>query len=280
MSATVGPAPTRPLVHGAAVPALGLGTWAIDDRDAPKVVASAIAAGYRLIDTASHYGNEVGVGLGLRASGIPREHIFVTTKLTAAFHGRQGVRHAFHASCRRLGVEYLDLLLIHWPNPAQDRYVEAWEGLAALLDEGCVRAIGVSNFEIRHLARILDATGVIPDLNQIQLSPWLPRVQLREFHTAHGIVTGGWTPLAKGGSLLAEPAIVDIAARHGRTAAQVVLRWHVEIGAVPIPKSSDQRRLRDNLDVFDFSLLADEVATITALDRGGRPTWDADTYGI
>lgn len=273
-------APLRSLVHGASMPALGLGTWAMDDRDAAEVIARAIEAGYRLIDTAAHYDNEAGVGAGMCASGIPREHVFVTTKLTARFHSVDGVRRAFRDSSARLSVDYLDLFLIHWPNPGQDRYVDAWRGMVRLLEDGDVRAIGVSNFKPAHLDRIIAETGVVPDVNQIQVSPRLTRRELLAHHAEHGIVTQSWTPLAKGGDLLAEPAITDVANRHRRTAAQVVLRWHVELGLIPLPKSSNPGRMRENLDVFDFALAPDEVDAISSLDRGALPTWDSDVYGL
>ncbi len=272
-------APTVALPHGAQIPQLGLGTWPMDDDEAERSVATAIEAGYRLVDTAHAYGNEEGVGRGMRAGGVPREELFVTTKLNAEWHSVQGVREAFAGSMRKLGVEYLDLFLIHWPNPGLDRYVDAWKGLCRLLDEGLVRAIGVSNFKPAHLDRILESTGVAPDVNQIELSPYVTREEPRAYHARHGIVTESYSPIDRGGDLLREPAVLEAAERHGRTPAQVVLRWHVQLGLVVVPKSSDPQRQAQNLDVFAFELTADEMAALSALDRGESAATDSDTFG-
>ncbi len=273
-------APTIPLAHGAAIPQLGLGTWPMDDAQCEAAVATAIEAGYRLIDTAENYGNERGVGRGLRASGVPREELFVTTKLNKEWHGADLVAEAFERSAERLGLDYLDLFLIHWPNPGQDRYVEAWQGLIRLLEAGRVRAIGTSNFKIAHLQRIIDATGVVPDVNQIQLNPAIVREEVRAFHRVHGIVTESWAPIGgKGNDVLGEPVITRLAEQHGKTPAQIVLRWHVELGLVTIPKSSHPARIRENIDVFDFSLGPEEVAAISALDRGEAGSLDSDVFG-
>ncbi|WP_213450627.1 aldo/keto reductase [Rhizomonospora bruguierae] len=273
-------APTVPLPHGAALPMLGLGTWPMDDAEAERVVADAIGAGYRLIDTAENYGNERGVGRGLRAAGIPREQVFVTTKFNRRWHGVDLVREAFERGLDRLGLDYVDLLLIHWPNPDQDRYVEAWQGLARLLAAGRLRAIGTSNFKPAHLERIIDATGVLPDVNQVQLSPLVTRESTREFHARHGIVTQSWSPI--GGQktdVLREPVVTELARRYGRTPAQIVLRWHVQLGLVAIPKSSDPQRLRQNLAIFDFALADEDAAALTALDRGDAAGADSDAFG-
>jgi 2,5-diketo-D-gluconate reductase A len=272
-------APTVTLAHGVAMPALGLGTWPLDNLEAEATVAAAIAAGYRLIDTAENYGNERGVGRAVRASGVGRDELFVTSKFDGRWHSVEGVRKAFARSARRLGLERIDLFLIHWPLPARGRYVEAWRGLIRLLEDGDVRAIGVSNFKPAHLERLLAATGVAPHVNQIQLNPWIVRAAERRFHAAHGIVTESWAPIGKGGDLLAEPAVVRAARRHGRTPAQVVLRWHLQLGLVAIPKTAHPRRLVENLDVFDFALDADEMAEISALDRGGEGVVDSDVFG-
>jgi 2,5-diketo-D-gluconate reductase A len=271
--------PTVTLAHGVAMPALGLGTWPLDNLEAEATVAAAIAAGYRLIDTAENYGNERGVGRAVRASGVGRDELFVTSKFDGRWHSVEGVRKAFARSARRLGLERIDLFLIHWPLPARGRYVEAWRGLIRLLEDGDVRAIGVSNFKPAHLERLLAATGVAPHVNQIQLNPWIVRAAERRFHAAHGIVTESWAPIGKGGDLLAEPAVVRAARRHGRTPAQVVLRWHLQLGLVAIPKTAHPRRLVENLAVFDFALDADEMAEITALDRGGVGVIDSDVFG-
>jgi 2,5-diketo-D-gluconate reductase A len=272
-------APTTTLPHGAEIPQLGLGTWPMSSAEAERAVATAVEAGYRLVDTAYAYGNETGVGKGLKAGGVPREELFVTTKLNAEWHGVQKVREAFVDSTRKLGVDYLDLFLIHWPNPGQDRYVDAWRGLCRLLDEGLVRAIGVSNFKPAHLDRILESTGVAPDVNQIELSPYLTRDEARAYHARHGIVTQSYSPLDRGGDLLREPAVEEAAERHGRTPAQVMLRWHVQLGLITVPKSSDPERQASNLAIFDFTLDENEMAALSALDRGEAAATDSDTFG-
>lgn len=272
-------APTLTLRHGAAMPRIGLGTWPMNDDQAEVAVAQALRMGWRLIDTAENYGNETGVGRGLRASGVPREEVFITSKFNRRWHSVEGARQAFEASCARLGVETIDLLLVHWPCPDQDRYVEAWQGLVALLREGRVRAIGTSNFLPEHLTRLIEATGVAPDVNQIQLAPWWPQAEARAFHAAHGIVTEAWGPVGRGEGLLTHPTVTALAAAHGRTPAQVVLRWHLEVGTVPIPKSADARRQAENLAVFDFSLSAAEVAALSALAGQGPALLDPLTFG-
>ncbi|MCK9894995.1 aldo/keto reductase [Frankia sp. AgB32] len=276
------PVPTVALAHGARMPRLGLGTWPLDDRTVQGVVEQAVGLGYRLVDTAHNYGNERGVGAGLRASGLPREELFVTTKFNKNSHSVRGVRRAAEQSVRRLGVDYLDLLLIHWPNPGRDRYVEAWRGLIELLKAGDVRAIGVSNFKRAHLERLLAETGVAPDVNQIQLDPRLARVQVRAYHAQHDIVTEAWSPLGAGTGLLDDPVIIAIAARHDRTPAQVVLRWHLDLGLVVVPKSASPARLAENIDVFGFTLSDGDIAAISALDRGAAgeaAALDSDTFG-
>jgi 2,5-diketo-D-gluconate reductase A len=261
------------------MPRLGLGTWPMGDREAERVVAEAIGLGYRLIDTAHAYGNESGVGRGMRASGVPRDELFVTTKLGAGWHGRSEARDAFEMSAERLGVDRIDLFLIHWPNPWRDRYVDAFQGLVDLMEAGQVRAVGLSNFKPEHTQRVIAGTGVVPDVNQIELNPRVAREGVRAFHAERGIVTESWSPLGKGGDLLADPAITAIAGRRARTPAQVVLRWHIELGLVPIPKSSDPERLAQNLAVFGFSLMPEEVSAISALDRGESAAQDSDRYG-
>jgi 2,5-diketo-D-gluconate reductase A len=271
--------PTVTLPHGARMPCLGLGTWPMDDEEAERAVAAAIGLGYRLVDTAHAYGNETGVGRGLRASGVPRDELFVTTKLNADWHGVREVREAFEMSAGRLGVDHLDLFLIHWPNPGRDRYVDAWRGLVELLDEGLVRAIGLSNFKPAHITRVLEETGVAPDVNQIELDPTVARTRPRAFHAAHGIVTESYSPIGKGGELLSRPEVAEAARRHGRTPAQIVLRWHVQLGLIPIPKSSDPGRMAENLDVFGFELADDELAALSGLDRGESAATDSDVFG-
>ncbi|HWS35742.1 MAG TPA: aldo/keto reductase [Actinoplanes sp.] len=271
---------TIKLLHGAEIPRIGAGTWPLNDTDAERVVADALNAGYRLIDTAYAYGNEIGVGRGLTAAGVDRADIFVTTKFNKEWHGRELVAETAQRSLDKLGLDYLDLLLIHWPNPGHDRYVEAWEGLVELLNAGTVKAIGTSNFKPAHLQRIIDATGVAPDVNQIQLSPASIRAEARAFHAEHGIVTESWSPIGgQGVRVLDLPEVTAIAAETGRTPAQVVLRWHLQNGLLPIPKSADPKRLRENLDVFDFTLTDAQVAALNALDRGESAVVDSDEFG-
>jgi 2,5-diketo-D-gluconate reductase A len=272
--------PTLRLLHGADIPQLGLGTSPMTDDQAERVVADAIAAGYRLVDTAENYGNEVGVGAGIKASGVAREELFVTTKFNKRWHGRDLAAEAFEGSIDRLGLDYLDLLLIHWPNPGQDQYVQAWDGLVRLLEAGRVKAIGTSNFKPAHLDRIITETGVVPDVNQIELNPLVARTDTRVWHTASGIVTESWSPLGgSGADVLDQPVVVRIAEETGRTPAQVVLRWHVQLGLVAVPKSADPERLRQNLDVFGFELSEEQVAALSGLDRGESAAVDSDDFG-
>lgn len=273
------PVPSVALVNGATMPRLGLGTWPLSDAEAERVVAQAVAAGYRLVDTAYAYGNERGVGRGLRASGVPREELFVTTKLNGPWHGRREAQEAFRGSAERLGLDYIDMFMIHWPLPRQDRYVAAFQGMIELLRDGRIRALGVSNFKPAHIDRLLAETGVTPDVNQIQLNPRVARVRPRAYHARHGIVTESYSPLGRGGSLLTEPVITHLAERYGKTPAQIVLRWHLELGLVPIPKSADPRRLAENIDVFDFSLAPEEVIAISDLDEGEEAAIDSDLVG-
>jgi 2,5-diketo-D-gluconate reductase A len=270
-------APTVTLSNGAAMPRLGLGTSPMNDADAERAVVQGLELGYRLIDTAENYRNEVGVGRALKS--LPREEVFVTSKFNKRWHSVEGARTAFEASAEKLGVEYLDLLLIHWPNPDQDQYVEAWRGLIALREAGLVRAIGTSNFKPTHLQRLIGETGVAPEVNQIQLSPLWTKQENREFHAEHGIVTEAWSPIGKGGDLLAHPAIVEVARAHERTPGQIVLRWEVQLDVVPIPKSSDATRQQQNLAVFDFELTDDEMAKLSALDGSGSTPADSDRFG-
>ena len=273
-------ASTTLLSGGTAIPCIGLGTWPMDDTEAERAVVDAVEAGYRLFDTAENYRNERGVGRGLRASGLPRKQLFVTTKFNREWHGEELVRQAFGLSADRLGVDYIDLLLIHWPNPSHDRYVEAWRGMIRLREEGLVRAIGVSNFKSAHLERLHAETGVLPEVNQVQLHPYVTRQDTRDYDAAHGIVTESWSPISKGGQgLLEQPAIVEPATRYGKTPAQIALRWHLELGLVPIPKSSNSGRLRENIDIFDFALTAGEVEAISALDGAAGAPVDSDKIG-
>lgn len=270
--------PSLKLANGVPIPQLGLGTWPMDNAEAAKTAAMALEMGYRLIDTAENYGNEQGVGEGIRCAGVPREQIFVTTKFNLQWHSIDGARQACEHSLKRLGLDYLDLLLVHWPNPSQNRYVEAFQGLVKLLEAGTVRSIGTSNFKPEHLQRLFDL-GLTPQLNQIQLDPYRPRSELVTIHQAHGILTETWSPLDRGSALLTEPVIRQLAQHYARTPAQIVLRWHTQKGYVPVPKSSNPQRLAENLNIFDFALSAAEIQSIDQLQRAKAEILDADIFG-
>ena len=273
-------APTLPLRHGAEIPVLGLGTSPLVGADSVRQVRTALESGYRLIDTAENYHNEDAVGQAIRDIGLNRNEIYITTKFNRRWHDVDGVRQAYEASLRRLGVDYIDLMLVHWPNPDQDRYVEAVQGLQALLDSGGLRAIGTSNFKPAHLQRVLDETGITPDVNQIQLSPYSTRNESREYHAAHDIVTEAYSPLgASSSDLRGDPVITGIAKDHGKSPTQVVLRWHVQLGLVAIPRSSNPGRIAENIDIFDFGLTEQEMSKISALDRGESVATDSDVFG-
>ena len=271
-------APTIGLLSGVSIPALGLGTWPLNDEEATDAVEQAVSAGYRLFDTAENYGNEAGVGEGIRRSGIDRGQVFITTKFNKQWHSVDGVRKAYEESAARLGVDYIDLLLVHWPNPDQDLYVEAVQGLAALREDGLIRAIGVSNFKPAHLQRVLDE-GLVPDVNQIQLDPRHTRSESRAFHAEHGIITESWSPLGKGGALLQDPAVDRLADKYGMTPAQIVLRWHLQLGLIAIPKSANQLRIKQNINLFGFELEQEEVESLSALDTGDDDITDSDSFG-
>ena len=234
----------------------------------------------RLVDTAENYENEDGVGQGIRDSGVDRSEIFVTTKFNKLWHSVEGARQAFEASCERLGLDYIDLLLIHWPNPDQGQYVQAVEGLEALRLDGKIRAIGTSNFKPAHLQRVIDETGIVVDLNQIQLSPYTTRDSSRAFDSEHGIVTESWSPIGGSGEdLRSDPVIAEIAAEHGKSTTQVILRWHLQLGLVTVPKSGNPGRIAENIDLFDFALSDEQVSAISALDQGESKAADSDAFG-
>ena len=262
--------PSLTFNDGHRIPQFGLGTWQATDEETPQLLASAFAAGYRHIDTAAIYRNEAGVGRGIAASGLPREDLFVTTKLWNADQGYDSALRALDSSLRKLRLDYVDLYLIHWPCPAQGKAVESWKALIEAQKAGKARSIGVSNFRIEDLERIIGETSVVPVANQIELHPWFQQHALRDFHAKHGIVTESWSPLAQGGDLLAEPLLQTLAVKHGKTRAQIVLRWHVQSGLVVFPKSSNPARIRENIDVFDFALDEDDMAAIAKLDAGKR----------
>lgn len=245
---------------------------------ATAAVAAALRAGYRLIDTAEQYGNENAVGAAVRASEVPREEIFLETKLNAQWHGEELAIEGYENSLRRLGLDHADILLIHWPNPWLDRYVDAWRGLIRLRDEGRVPAIGTSNFTPAHIERLLSETGVAPEVNQIELDPTLPRRDWRAFHEAHGILTECWSPLGRG-AILADPSVAAVSARHGRTPAQVVLRWHVQLGLIPVVSSARPTWIAENMNVFDFELTAEDLLLFEGLDRGRTPARDPENHG-
>ena len=270
-------APTRTMADGHAIPQLGLGTWPMDDDGAFASVGDAFRAGYRLVDTAARYGNEAGVGRAVAASGLPREELFVTTKLAGAHHGRSEAAAGLDESLARLRLDYVDLYLIHWPLPTIGKYVETWEALVDLRAHGKARSIGVSNFTPAQIDEIVERTGVWPAVNQVELHPEFSQSELRAWHDQRGIVTESYSPLGPDTEVLDNPAVAAVAAAHGRTSAQVILRWHNQIGAVPIPKSADPTRLRQNLDVFGFELDGDQMAVLDGVNRDNRTGGDPET---
>ncbi|MFF9542048.1 aldo/keto reductase [Streptomyces albidoflavus] len=258
------------LNNGVQMPQLGFGVWQVPDDEAFTAVGAALDAGYRSIDTAAAYGNEEGTGKAIARSGIPREELFVTTKLWNSDHGYDAALHAFDSSLEKLGLDHVDLYLIHWPLPAKDTAVDTYKALEKIYSEGRARAIGVSNFLPEHLERLIDATSVIPAVNQIELHPHLQQRAAREYHDEQGITTEAWSPLGQGKGLLEVPAIVAIARKHNVTPAQVVLRWHVQLGNVAIPKSVTPSRIVENIDIFSFELDEEDMAAIRALNEDRR----------
>ncbi|MFI6448733.1 aldo/keto reductase [Kitasatospora sp. NPDC050543] len=273
--------PNVTLNNGAGIPQLGFGVWQVPDAEATDAVRTAIGAGYRSIDTAAIYENEAGtgqaVGEALAAGGVAREDLYITTKLWnsgtsdwSGAAGRDAVRKAFDVSLDKLGLDYIDLYLIHWPRPMHGSFLNVWKAFETLLEDGRVKSIGVSNFGPEQLTRLLDESSVVPVLNQVELHPHFPQHELRAFHAEHGIATEAWSPLGQGKGLLGEPALVKIAEKHGRTVAQVVLRWHLQSGVIAIPKSVTPSRIRENLDVSGFELDAADLAAIAAVETGER----------
>ena len=253
------------LNDGTAIPQLGLGVWQVDHGITADVVGWAIKAGYRLIDTAQGYRNEEGVGEAIRAADVPRSELYITSKLRNGAHERDAALRAFDDTMEKLGIEQIDLFLIHWPVPSRDKYVEAWKTLIELKQAGRIKSIGVSNFNRDHLERIIGETGVVPVANQIELHPRFQQRALREFHAGHDIQTESWSPLGSG-RLLGDPTIAGIAAKHGKSAAQTIIRWHLQQGLIVIPKSIHQDRIAANFDVFDFELDAQDLKTIAGMD--------------
>jgi 2,5-diketo-D-gluconate reductase A len=269
--------PMHPLNDGRSIPQLGLGVWQIPDEQTADVVRAALALGYRSIDTAAVYHNERGVGEGVRTAGVPREQLFITTKLWNSRQGYDETLAAFDKSLARLGLEYVDLYLIHWPLPSIDRYVATWRAFIRLREEGRARSIGVSNFQPAHIQRLIDETGVTPVLNQVELHPLFQQRAVREYGRAHGVAIESWSPLGQG-RLVGNDVLQSIAHAHGKTLAQVILRWHLQSDLVVIPKSITPARLRENIDIFDFALTPEEMRRIAALDCGGRIGPNPDEY--
>ena len=268
--------PHLTLNDGRQLPQIGFGTWPLDDAQAQTAVQAALACGYRLIDTAARYGNETGVGRGIAASGVARDQVQLTSKLRGSEHGFDSTLRAFDATLAALGTDYLDLYLIHWPLPMRDLYVDTWRAFVRLRDEGRIGSIGVSNFQPAHIERLRAETGVLPAVNQIELHPDFTQAGLRAWHAQQGIAIECWSPLGRG-EVLKDATVARIAQKHGRAAAQILLRWHVQHGLVAIPKSQDPQRMRQNLAVFDFALDADDLAALALLDGDHRQGGDPDT---
>jgi 2,5-diketo-D-gluconate reductase A len=266
------------LNDGSSIPQLGFGVYKIPESETVDAVLAALDAGYRHIDTAAFYENEAGVGEAVRRSGLPREEVYVTTKLWWTENGYDSALRSFDASLDRLGFDAVDLFLIHWPAPRHDKYVDTWRALERIREEGRARSIGVANFHTHHLDRLAAETDVVPAVNQVELHPWLPQDDVRRYDDAHGIVTEAWSPLARG-RVLGDPTLDRLAAKHGVSAAQVVIRWQLQLGNVVIPKSSTPARIRENLDVFGFALDADDLAAIAGLETGERTGKDPDDLG-
>jgi len=271
--------PSLTLNNGTTIPQIGLGTSPLTDDEVERSILIATELGYRHIDTAAKYGNEVGVGRGIRRSGVDRAELFVTTKLDGGYQGDDRAIAGLDAALKRLDLDYVDLLLIHWPLPAKDQFVSTWRTFEKLLEQGKARAIGVSNFKPAHLQKLLDQTAVVPAVNQIQLSPQIPRDEQRRFNAEHGIVTEAYSPISAGNDLLTSPVLAQLGEVHGKSPAQIVLRWHVQLGNVAIPKSTSRQRLAQNIDVFDFELNDAELLALDRLSIGAPAGVDSDVSG-
>lgn len=269
---------TITLNNGVKMPTIGSGTWPLLGNECTQTVTTAIEQGFRLIDTAAKYGNEQAVGKGIKQSKVTREELFITSKLRGNAHGYQKTIDAFYQTLKDIQLDYLDLYLIHWPLPSQNLYVETWKAFVTLYNKGLIKAIGVSNFKIAHLSRIIDETGVIPAVDQIQLSPYLPQKETRLWLAKYNIVCQAWSPLGRGTDLLNTSVITKIAAKHNKTPGQIVLRWHLQHGNSIIPKSSHPKRMQENLNIFDFELDREDMVLISTLDKHIKPKQDPDTY--
>ncbi|MGC3994987.1 MAG: aldo/keto reductase [Propionicimonas sp.] len=267
---------THTLNDGHTLPAIGFGTFPLRGESGVAAMVSALHQGYRLIDSAVNYENEGAVGEAIRRSGVPRDEVLVTSKLPGRHHAYAEAKTCVHESLYRMQLDHIDLYLIHWPNPGVDKYVEAWQALVDLQREGVLRSIGVSNFLPEHLDRIIAETGVTPAVNQVELHPYFPQVLQRQVDAERGILTEAWSPLGRAGEVMHDPVVTGIAQAHGRTPVQVVLRWHVQLGTLPLPKAASAGRQLENLSVFDFTLTEAEVAAITALGRPDGRLFDAD----
>jgi 2,5-diketo-D-gluconate reductase A len=271
--------PLIELNDGHRIPQIGLGTWPLNDEEVAGAIVEAVDAGYRHIDTAVKYGNETGVGNGIRESGIDRSELFITTKLDGEFQGGERAVEGLEGSLARLGLDYVDLLLIHWPLPRRGEFISTWKTFERLQEEGKARSIGVSNFKPAHLEMLLAASAVTPAVNQLQISPAIPRTFERAYNAQMGIVAESYSPLGAGSELLHAPVLAHIADKHGKTPGQVVLRWHVQQGLVTIPKSANPQRIRENIDVFDFELDDHDFTAISTLDAGPDAGVDSDIHG-
>jgi 2,5-diketo-D-gluconate reductase A len=271
--------PNIRLNNGVEIPQFGFGVFQVPPEETAQAVREALDAGYRHIDTAEMYENEEGVGKALAESGLPRDEVFLTTKLNNSNHGHDAALRAMDESLAKLGVEYVDLFLIHWPRPKDGRYVETWRALEKIAAEGKARSIGVSNFTVQHLERLAAETETVPAVNQIELHPRFAQEELRRYHADHGIATEAWSPIGQGGDLLQDPTLTALAEKYGKTPAQVVLRWHVQLGNIVFPKSMRPARMRENIDVYDFALAADDMQAVSGLDTSSRMGPDPDDFG-
>jgi 2,5-diketo-D-gluconate reductase A len=267
------------LNNGVEIPQFGFGVFQVPPDETAETVRAAFDAGYRHIDTAQMYQNEEGVGQAIAASGLARDELFITTKLNNDSHGYDSAQRAIDESLKKLGLEYVDLFLIHWPRPQENRYVETWKAFEKIASDGKARSIGVSNFTVAHLERLAAETGTVPAVDQIELHPRLVQRQLRNYLVENGIATEAWSPIAQGGDLLHDDTLTALADKYGKTPAQVVLRWHLQLGNIVFPKSMKPERMRENIDVFDFDLSNDDMDAVAALDRDERTGPDPDNFG-